>query len=51
MFNFSKKTKKEPENLKDVLKYLREMEENYANVSRELKEFKEGSKTKNSVKG
>ena len=33
-----------PENLKEVLKRLRGLEENYENISRELKEFKEKSR-------
>lgn len=44
MINFFKKTKKEPESLKEVLGYFKKLEENYENVSRELKGFKEKSK-------
>jgi hypothetical protein len=43
MFNLFKKTKKEPQNLKEVLDYLKEMEGNYEKLSREVKNLKESS--------
>lgn len=44
MINFFKKTKKTPENIKDVLSLLNNLGEETKRISRELKEFKEGSK-------
>lgn len=44
MLNFFNKNKKEPENLKDVLECLGELEQKYDNISKELAEFKEKSK-------
>ena len=44
MFKFFKKTKKEPENLKDVLERLKRLEESHENISRELEDFKKASR-------
>ena len=40
MFNFFKKTKKEPENLKEVLDCFKGLEKNFEKVSRELESLK-----------
>ena len=42
--NIFSKNKKEPENLKEVLGYLKKLEENYKNLSQEFEAFKEKSK-------
>ena len=44
MFKFFKKTKKEPADLKDVLEYLRKLEESHQEISRELADFKKESR-------
>jgi len=44
MFEIFKKRKKEPKNLKEVLAYLREIENRLDNISRELKNLKRDSK-------
>ena len=48
MLNIFKKNKKGPppglENMKEVLEYLKKLEENYQNISHELSVFKEKSK-------
>lgn len=44
MFKLFKKNKKEPENLEDVLRSLKKLEENYQDISREFSDFKEKSK-------
>src|SRR3989338_10332561 len=44
MLNLFNKTQKEPENLNDILAYLKKLEESYGNISKELEEFKENSK-------
>ena len=44
MFNFFKKDKTEPENLKEVLECLKKLEKDYENVSRSLEEFKKESR-------
>lgn len=44
MFKFFRKNKKEPVNLKEVLEYLKKLEKNHENFSRELADFKEESK-------
>ena len=41
MFNFLKKKKKEPKNIKEILSSLAEIENNFAKVSQEIKELKE----------
>ena len=43
MFNFFKKTKKEPQNLKEVVAYLNNLEKNFENLSGELKNLKKES--------
>ena len=40
MFNFIKKTKKEPQNLKEVIAYLKDLENNFEKLSGELKNLK-----------
>jgi hypothetical protein len=40
MFNFFKKQKKEPKNLKEIFNYIRELEENIENLSRGLQNVK-----------
>jgi len=43
MFKFLKKEKKEPKNLKEVLDYLKKLEENFEKVSKEIENLqKEG---------
>ncbi len=45
MFNFFKKPKKEPKNLKEVLNCLNKIEENLEAVHRDLKDLKERNKS------
>ena len=45
MFDFLKRTKKEPGNLKEVLKKLRTLEVNLGELSQDLKELKVESKS------
>lgn len=42
MFNFFKKDRKEPKNLKEVLKQFQDLEESFEKLSEELEVFKEG---------
>jgi len=44
MFNFSKKAKEDPKDLKEVIDYLRKIENNMSELSRELENLKEASK-------
>ena len=44
MFKFFKKRKKEPQNLKEVLVYLKNLEKNFENLSRDLENLKKESK-------
>lgn len=44
MFNFFKKKKKEPENLKEVLDYFKELEKNFEKLSQELENLKKENK-------
>ena len=44
MFHFFKKTKKEPKDLKGVLKYLNNLEENFGKLSKDVEELKENGK-------
>jgi len=44
MFNFFKKQKKEPENLKEILAQFRELKENFERISEELENLKKESK-------
>ncbi len=45
MLKFFKKTKKqEPENIKEVLEYLKRLEKSHAEITRELAELKEDNK-------
>ena len=44
MFQFFKKKKKEPANLKEVLEYLRKLTEDHQEISRELTDFKKESR-------
>jgi len=41
MFNFFKKKKKEPENLKEILAQFKDLKENFGILSKELKNLKE----------
>ena len=41
MFNFSKKNKKEPKNLKEILTSFKRIENSFDNISRELENLKE----------
>ena len=43
-FNLFKKSKKEPESLKEILNYLKRLDENFQNLSKEFKECREKSK-------
>ncbi len=43
MFNFSKKTKKEPKSLKEILKQFKALEEKFDQLSLDFKELKENS--------
>lgn len=43
MFNFFKKKKKEPENLKEVLNYFKNLEKNFEKLSQELESLKKES--------
>jgi hypothetical protein len=43
MFNFSKKTKKEPKSLKEILKQFKILEEKFDQLSADFKELKESS--------
>lgn len=45
MFNFFKKTKKEPESSKEVLKCLRKIEKDNQRIFREIERFKKESKS------
>jgi len=40
MFKIFKKTKKEPENLKEILSQFKDLEKQFENLSKELKELK-----------
>jgi len=44
MFDFLKKTKKEPENLKEILDYLKNLKQEIERISQELEIFKKQSK-------
>lgn len=44
MFKFSKKNKKEPKNLKEILNFLEKLENNLKDVSQEIKKIKEKNK-------
>jgi len=44
MFNFFKKQKKEPENLKEILAQFRELKENFERISEELENLKKENK-------
>jgi hypothetical protein len=44
MFNFFKKEKKEPKDLKEVLTYFKDLEKNFAEISKELEILKKESK-------
>jgi hypothetical protein len=44
MIRFFKKTKKEPESLKEVLDYFKKIEKNHEEISRELTELKAKNK-------
>jgi len=44
MIKFFKKTEKTPENLKEILSYLKKLEESHKEISRELADFKKESK-------
>lgn len=44
MFNFFKKTKKEPENIKELLDYLRKLDKEFERISQELEKLKKESK-------
>ncbi len=44
MFNFFKKTKKEPKDLKEVFQYLEKLEKDYEKISQEIESLKEKSK-------
>jgi len=44
MFNFSKKAKEDPKDLKEVIDYLKKVESNMSELSRELENLKEASK-------
>jgi hypothetical protein len=43
MFNFSKKTKKEPKSLKEILKQFKALEEKFDQLSLDFKELKKNS--------
>ncbi len=43
MFNFSKKSKKEPKDLKEILSQFKNLEENFEKLSKELESFKKES--------
>ena len=45
MFKFFKKNKKEPENLKEVLKYLKELGKEVKDLTQDLESFKKKSRT------
>ena len=45
MFNFFKKKKKQPENLEEVLSYVRNLEKNFEKLSQELETLKKESGT------
>ena len=45
MFNFFKKTKKEPENLREVLRCLRKTEKDNQRIFHEIERFKKESKS------
>jgi len=44
MFNFSKKAKEDPKDLKEVIDYLRKVENSVSELSKELENLKEASK-------
>jgi len=44
MFNFLNKNTKEPKNLKEVLSYFKELENNFKKISEELEKIKKESK-------
>ena len=44
MFNFFKKEKKEPKNLKEVLDFFKNLEKNFEKLSQELENLKKESK-------
>lgn len=44
MFNFFKKTKKEPESLKEVLDCLKKLDKDFERISQELEKLKKESK-------
>jgi len=44
MIQLFKKSKKEPQNLKEVLDILKKLEDNFEKVSKELADFKQASK-------
>jgi len=44
MFNFFKKTKKEPQNLKEVLARFKDLEKSFERISEELKNLKKEGK-------
>ena len=44
MFNFSKKEKKEPKNLKEILSHFKILEENIENLSQEIEGLKKENK-------
>ncbi len=44
MFNFFKKNKKEPKNLREILKYIKELEKKQEKISCEMESLKERQK-------
>lgn len=44
MFKLSKKNKKEPKNLKEILNYLEKLENRLGNISQEIKKIEEKNK-------
>ena len=44
MLKFFKKNKKEPKSISEVFEYLKKIEEDYANISREIEDFKKESR-------